>query len=164
VSPCTVSPVHPLPHYHITSSHANRIDGTSAATSQKMVCQSTCVDYATSEGQVVNNTYGNFCPGADNTNGGRAATLRKDFVDCTDWTTLTTNNSESCVSGEDNGENNCGFGTSTVQLCGFCSGDSPDSCCYACKSGLRGCAVPKLTDSQYRCLGLWFRTSTSGQH
>ena len=107
------------------------IDGTTAATSQKMVCQSTCLDFAASENEIVNNTVGNYCPGPDLTDGGRAATLEKDFVDCTNWTTLATNNSETCVSGYDNGEGNCGFGSSTVQLCSYCGGDE---CCYACKS------------------------------
>jgi hypothetical protein len=99
-----------------------------------MVCQSTCLDFAASENQIVNNTVGNFCPGPDLTNGGRAEQLEKDFVDCTNWTTLATNNSETCVSGADNGENNCGYGSSTVQLCGHCSGDEPDECCYSCES------------------------------
>lgn len=109
-------------------------DGTSAATSQKMVCQTTCLDFAASENQVVNNTVGDFCPGPDTTNGNRTAQLTKDFTDCTDWTTLATNNSDSCVSGADNGENNCGFGSSTLQLCAHCSGNEPDECCYSCKS------------------------------
>jgi hypothetical protein len=110
------------------------IDGTSAATSQKMVCQSTCLDFAASENQIVNNTVGDFCPGPDTTNGNRTAQLTKDFTDCTDWTTLATNNSDSCVSGADNGENNCGYGSSTVQLCAHCSGNEPDECCYSCLS------------------------------
>ena len=85
---------------------------------------------------MVNNTVGNFCPGPDTTNGTRAETLQKDFVDCTDWTTLATNNSESCVSGEQNGEGNCGYGSSTVQLCSHCGGDEVDDCCYDCESPL----------------------------
>ena len=108
-----------------------------------MVCQSTCLDFAASENQIVNNTVGNYCPGPDNTNGSRAAQLEKDFVDCTDWTSLATNNSDTCISGDDNGENNCGYGSSTVQLCGHCSGDEPDECCYSCTSLLfgRGCRL-----------------------
>ena len=105
-------------------------DGTSAATSQKMVCQETCMQYSASEAQITNNT--DFCPGPDLTNGNRATTLNKDFVQCTNWTTLATNVSSSCVAGSDN-EPNCGFGTSTAQLCDHCSGSNPDSCCYSCE-------------------------------
>lgn len=98
-----------------------------------MVCQSTCLDFAASENQVVNNSIANFCPASDNAFGNRTEQLTKDFTDCTDWTTLATNNSESCVSGDDNGENNCGFGSSTIQLCAHCSGDEPEACCYSCE-------------------------------
>lgn len=98
-----------------------------------MVCQSTCLDFALSENQVINNTIAPFCPGSDNTNGLRAETLNNDYVDCTNWTTLATNNSETCVSGEDNGEGNCGYGSSTVQLCAHCSGNEVDQCCYDCE-------------------------------
>lgn len=105
----------------------SRYNGTSAATSPKMVCQSTCRDYAASEQALVNSTM--YCPGGDRTNGTREAQLTKDFTDCTDWTTLTTNSTETCVSGESN-EPNCGFGSSTEQLCRHCSGSQPDDCCY----------------------------------
>jgi hypothetical protein len=93
-----------------------------------MICQSTCLEYSASENAVVNST--TYCPGPDTTNGNRTYNLNKDFVDCTNWTTLVTNNSATCVSGASN-EGNCGFGTSTTQLCGFCSGSSPDDCCYS---------------------------------
>ena len=99
-----------------------------------MVCQSTCLDFAASENQVVNNSITSFCPASDNAFGNRTEVLTKDFTDCTDWTTLATNSSDSCVSGDDNGENNCGFGSSTIQLCAHCSADEPDECCYSCES------------------------------
>jgi hypothetical protein len=105
-------------------------DGTSAATSQKMVCQNTCLEYSASEHAIVNNSIANYCPGPDLTNGAREAQLLKDFVDCTNWTTLATNSSDTCVSGESNGEGNCGFGSSAIQLCAHCRGSNPDPCCY----------------------------------
>ena len=105
----------------------SRYNGTSAATSQKMVCQETCLEYSASETALVNST--EYCPGPDLTNGNRSFQLNKDFVDCTNWTTLATNDSATCVSGPDN-EGSCGFGSSTTQLCNFCRGDSPDDCCY----------------------------------
>ncbi|ORY26810.1 hypothetical protein BCR39DRAFT_448703, partial [Naematelia encephala] len=103
-------------------------NGSAAATSQKMVCQSTCLEYSASEVNIVNSTM--FCPGTDNTNGNRSYNLNKDFVDCTNWTTLATNNSMTCVEGTVN-EPNCGFGSSSSQLCAFCNSSTPESCCYS---------------------------------
>ena len=105
-------------------------DGTSAATSQKMVCQNTCLEYSSSEYSIVNDT--EYCPGPDMTNGNRSYQLVKDYTDCTNWTSLATNDTNSCVEGMIN-EGNCGYGASTAELCGFCSGSSPDPCCYQCK-------------------------------
>ncbi|KAL7422756.1 hypothetical protein Q5752_002049 [Cryptotrichosporon argae] len=102
-------------------------NGTTVANSQKMVCQSTCIEYSNSEYAVVNNT--DYCPGPDLTGGLRDAQLTKDYVDCTNWTTLATNDSATCVAGADN-EGYCGFGSSTAQLCDFCDSSSPDDCCY----------------------------------
>jgi len=105
-------------------------DGTSAASSQKMVCQETCLQYSASETSIVNNT--EYCPGPDTTNGNRSTQLVKDFTDCTNWTTLATKNSTTCVMGMTN-EGNCGFGSSTTEVCSFCSNSSPDPCCYQCR-------------------------------
>lgn len=93
-----------------------------------MVCQSTCLQYSASERQIANNS--TFCPGTAPTDGSREARLLKDYVDCTAWTTLATNNTETCVQGSQN-EGNCGYGTSTGQLCDYCRGSSPDDCCYS---------------------------------
>lgn len=113
-----------------------------------MVCQQTCVQYATDESTIVNNP--TYCPGPDLTNGTRLNQLLKDFTDCTNWTTLATSNLDTCVLGSTN-EGNCGYGSSTTQLCGHCSGSSPEDCCYACtsfsvrmkaKRRLTGCIQP----------------------
>lgn len=106
------------------------VDASSIATAPKMVCQSTCLEYSASEGQVVNDTL--FCPGPDLTNGNRSANVYKDYVDCTNWTTLATNDTTYCVPGESN-EGSCGYGSSTTQLCSFCSASTPDDCCYSRK-------------------------------
>ena len=116
-----------LSHPH-ESRPLTRTDGSAAATSQKMVCQSTCLEYSASEKALTEDQ--TYCPGEDYTNGNRSYQLNKDFVDCTNWTSLATNNTATCVSG-DSSEGNCGYGTSTAQLCGFCQGSSPDDCCYA---------------------------------
>jgi hypothetical protein len=92
-----------------------------------MVCQDTCLKYSASENDITADQ--TYCPGPDLTAGNRSFQLNKDYVDCTDWTTLSTNDTSICVMGDTN-ENNCGYGTSTSQLCGFCAGDTPDECCY----------------------------------
>lgn len=114
-------------------------NGTSAADSTKMVCQSTCLEYAASERALVANT--TLCPTNDNSTT-RQAWLLKDYTDCTDWFTLATNDTNTCVLGEDN-EGNCGFASDTNSLCGYCSGSTPPDCCYACKLGLF-CLVMRL--------------------
>nr|XP_019007710.1 uncharacterized protein I206_07344 [Kwoniella pini CBS 10737]OCF46491.1 hypothetical protein I206_07344 [Kwoniella pini CBS 10737] len=105
-------------------------------TSMKMVCQQTCLQFSASENSIVNST--EYCPGTDLTGGTRETTLNKDFVDCTNWTTYSTNNTETCIRGEDN-ESNCGYGTSISQLCGFCNNDSPDDCCYSGSTDMSVC-------------------------
>jgi hypothetical protein len=105
-----------------------------------MVCQDTCLQFSASEYDLVNNTA--YCPGPDLTDGNRTFNLNKDFVDCTNWTTLTTNSSDTCVSGSQN-EGNCGYGSSASQLCSFCSGETPDDCCYSGESHL----TPLIRDS-----------------
>lgn len=112
----------------IQTLYSSPTDTSTTTSSPKMICQSTCLEYSASEYAVVNST--TYCPGPDTTNGNRTYNLNKDFVDCTNWTTLATNNSATCVSGASN-EGNCGFGASTTQLCGFCSGSNPDDCCYS---------------------------------
>ncbi|KAK6906489.1 hypothetical protein I203_100474 [Kwoniella mangroviensis CBS 8507] len=111
-------------------------NSSTAATSMKMVCQSTCLQFSASEHSIVNST--TYCPGTDLTSGSRDATLTKDYVDCTNWTTYATNSTDTCIRGEDN-ESNCGFGTSTGQLCEFCKGDTPDDCCYAGSTDMSVC-------------------------
>ncbi|RXK37045.1 hypothetical protein M231_05704 [Tremella mesenterica] len=119
-------------------------DNSSNATSPKMVCQETCLQFSSSEASLITDT--SFCPGLDQTNGARQATLMKDHDDCTDWTTLTTNDTSTCVQGNDN-EGNCGFGSSTKQLCDFCSGDKPDDCCYSSNTDISVCGFSLVPSS-----------------
>jgi len=111
-------------------------NGTTAATSQKMVCQDTCLTYSASEKAITNSS--TYCPGPDLTNGNRSYQLNKDFVDCTDWTTLATNETGSCVAGDDN-ESNCGYGSSVAQLCDLCRASEPEDCCYTASTDISVC-------------------------
>jgi len=71
---------------------------------RRMACQSTCLMFAASENNLVNNQVAcdpiaNYAP--------RAGNLTKDFAACTDWTSLATNDTTTCVLGQVN-EPNCG--------------------------------------------------------
>ena len=90
-------------------------------------CQTTCYQYADSELSLVNTTL--LCNAAFNAT--REATLTRDFTSCTDWTSLATNDTATCVQGAAN-EANCGFRSSTNQMCNFCDttgGSQVDACC-----------------------------------
>lgn len=73
----------------------------------------------------------------------RSYWLNRDFVQCTDWTTLTSTNNQTCVLGIEN-EGNCGFGPNVnYQLCQYCdtSGNKTVSpCCFDAKTDLNQCA------------------------
>lgn len=75
-----------------------------AGATRRMACQSTCLMFAASENNLVANTVAcnpiaNYPP--------RAGNLTKDFAACTDWTSLATNDTSTCVLGQLN-EPNCG--------------------------------------------------------
>ncbi|KAL7410674.1 hypothetical protein BDY24DRAFT_171696 [Mrakia frigida] len=124
------------------------LDQSSLVDSPKMVCRQTCKDYAASENSIVENQA--YCPGPDLTGGFRAANMTKDYVQCTNWTTLATNDTSVCVLGSNN-EGNCGYGSSISQLCSFCdpSTATPDSCCYASNTNVGTCGyvLPALSPS-----------------
>ncbi|PWN51172.1 hypothetical protein IE53DRAFT_61832 [Violaceomyces palustris] len=109
-----------------------------------MVCQQTCIEYAETERDIVQNP--RICEDdSDLTrwqNRTRYDTLEKDYMDCTDWTSLATTNVRSCVLGDQN-EGNCGWGGFSNQLCEYCdpSGNrTVSSCCYNENTDLSGCA------------------------
>ncbi|KAK8850747.1 hypothetical protein IAR55_004667 [Kwoniella newhampshirensis] len=134
-------------------------NSSSAATSMKMVCQNTCLEYSANEHEIVNST--EYCPGPDLTAGARDTQLNKDFVDCTNWTTYATNDSASCVQGSDN-EGNCGFGTSVAQLCNFCQGSEPDDCCYAGTTDMSVCGYTLPVRTSFTSSTPATATSTNG--
>ncbi|PWN31618.1 uncharacterized protein FA14DRAFT_91499 [Meira miltonrushii] len=116
-----------------------------AGTQAKMVCQNTCRQYAASEQAIVANPA--ICAPTSiltaQHNATRSQTLTKDFTQCTDWNSLATNNSNTCVEGSAN-EGNCGYGPYTsAQLCQACdpSGNNTiSSCCTASNTNLSDCA------------------------
>ena len=78
-----------------------------------MACQQTCLQFASSENNLIavrsaltfhfvsysnGETIGSVACGATNLIGDlRQGNLTKDFTSCTDWTSLATNNSATCV-------------------------------------------------------------------
>ena len=69
------------------------------------------------------------------------AKCKADMLWTIDWTTLSSNNTATCVLGQEN-EPNCGFGSSRTQLCNFCnpqSGALVSSCCGGSNVDLNGC-------------------------
>jgi len=99
---------------------------------RRMACQQTCLRFASSENYLVNDALS--CGPTDLTGSAltaRQGNLTQDFTSCTDWTTLSSNNTDTCVLGQLN-EPNCGFARSKTQLCNFCnpqSGSLVNSCC-----------------------------------
>ncbi|KDN53096.1 hypothetical protein K437DRAFT_266030 [Tilletiaria anomala UBC 951] len=111
-----------------------------------MVCRDTCFQYSNSESSLINNPQ--ICSPNDALTSTQKQTrtynLRKDFAACTDWTSLTSTNNQTCVLGIEN-EGNCGWGPEVNnQLCEYCdpSGNKPVSpCCYDSKTDLSQCSM-----------------------
>lgn len=116
-----------------------------AGTQAKMVCQNTCTQYSASQQAIVANP--GICAPTNiltaQHNATRSQTLTKDFTQCTNWTTLATNNTNTCIEGPAN-EGNCGYGPFvSAQLCQACdpSGNNTiSSCCTASNTNLTDCA------------------------
>ncbi|KAK0518546.1 hypothetical protein OC834_005988 [Tilletia horrida] len=111
-----------------------------------MVCQDTCVQYAKTEDVLIANPQ--ICP-PDNQlsvfqNNTRYFNLNKDYTTCTNWTTLVSTDSSSCVEGITN-EGNCGWGPNVNnQLCDYCDptgNQTIPSCCYDAKTDLSQCSL-----------------------
>jgi hypothetical protein len=101
--------------------------GLSSADSQPL-CADSCAELALSEEQIVSS---DLCNGR---NDDYADELRADFTNCA----LPANSiSGSCISGESNEPNDCGFAGNLMGLCDFCR-NSPvngtDSCCVTSNS------------------------------
>ena len=101
--------------------------GLSADDSQPL-CADSCAELALSEEQIVSS---NLCTGRS---GSYADQLRADFTNCA----LPANSiSGSCISGESNEPNDCGFAGNLMGLCNFCREsdyNGTDSCCLTSNS------------------------------
>ncbi|KAJ9622206.1 hypothetical protein H2204_011638 [Knufia peltigerae] len=93
-------------------------------TDSRPLCADSCAEFALSEEEIVSSS---LCMGRNND---YADELRADFTNCA----LPANSiSGSCISGETNEPNNCGFGDNLMSLCNFCRSSTEngtDSCCF----------------------------------
>ncbi|TPX06960.1 uncharacterized protein E0L32_011105 [Thyridium curvatum] len=88
------------------------------------VCAETCAQFAQSEAMVVANPQLCANPGSN-----VQPQIRADFINCA----LPANALSNCIQGISNEPENCGYGNSTIGLCGYCSSggiNSTDTCCY----------------------------------
>lgn len=79
----------------------------------RMACQSTCLQYATSQNFLVSDPVA--CGTTNLAGPARQSNLTYDFTTCTDWTSLISNNTATCVLGQNN-EGNCGASSSRCVL------------------------------------------------
>ncbi|KAK5274852.1 hypothetical protein LTR96_001453 [Exophiala xenobiotica] len=88
------------------------------------LCADSCAELALSEEEIISS---NLCSGR---NTDYADELRADFTNCA----LPANSiSGSCIAGESNEPNNCGFGDNMMGLCNYCRAsteNATDSCCF----------------------------------
>ncbi|KAI5801919.1 hypothetical protein FPQ18DRAFT_250703 [Pyronema domesticum] len=107
------------------------------------VCADTCAQFARSEQMIVSNDDTCHNPRQD-----AIGIIRSDFTICSNPADSLDN---SCIRGNDNEKDNCGFGTNLLGLCMYCqdsSLSSTDSCCYSSKAQERctGVALPTFTN------------------
>ncbi|KFY16926.1 hypothetical protein V491_05169, partial [Pseudogymnoascus sp. VKM F-3775] len=112
------------------------------------LCADTCSQQALSEGRIINNA--DLCTTSGFDPNQQVEQIRADFITCS----LPANslNSGNCINGIENEPDNCGFGTSTVGLCGYCGAggqNSTDTCCYnsQAESVCAGVVLPSITKS-----------------
>ncbi|KAJ2963651.1 hypothetical protein NQZ79_g1461 [Umbelopsis isabellina] len=99
------------------------------------LCSDTCLSYVASVAQITSNT--TLCQQSDQRTSGIA-----DLTDrCSTWVGLNGTTSNSCISGSDNEEDNCGFQNDTITACTFCKTNSSNSCC----SSISGCNYQHLS-------------------
>jgi hypothetical protein len=105
----------------------------------------TCIQYSDSEKSATSNAA--VCAPESQISAAafttRNNTLTKDYVTCTDWTSLVSTTNGTCVEGVTN-EGNCGYGPGvSTQLCAACDptgNNTVSSCCYDQKTDLSACA------------------------
>ncbi|KAH8912503.1 hypothetical protein BR93DRAFT_963670 [Coniochaeta sp. PMI_546] len=107
------------------------------------VCAETCAQFAESEAYVAADSALCSNPGSN-----VQQQIRADFTNCAlPANALSSNN---CITGIANEPENCGYGTSTIGLCSYCSSggiNSTDTCCYNSdvKSRCAGVVLPSIT-------------------
>ncbi|KAJ6784000.1 hypothetical protein PWT90_07777 [Aphanocladium album] len=125
-----------------------------SGSASKPLCADSCAEFAQSEASITSNN--NLCRNP-----------RKDLDDLirADYTVCglpVKSLAGDCISGSQNENENCGFGSSTLGLCGYCGAggtNSTDTCCYNSKAESRceGIKLPTITAS----VPLTSSTSTS---
>ncbi|CAK9784832.1 hypothetical protein CC85DRAFT_327992 [Cutaneotrichosporon oleaginosum] len=108
----------------------------------KQVCATTCDQNRQSMQDIASNS--TLC-GRDRTGGARDNEIANDYAACTAGAST---NTATCVSGDMN-EHNCGFASSSSQVCTFCS-TTPEKCCTEPSfdiSGLCGLDATALSSS-----------------
>ncbi|KFY34103.1 hypothetical protein V494_07065 [Pseudogymnoascus sp. VKM F-4513 (FW-928)] len=110
------------------------------------LCADACSQQALSEGRIIQDA--NLCTTSGFDPNQQVEQIRADFITCS----LPANslNSGKCINGIDNEPDNCGFGSSTTGLCGYCGAggqNSTDTCCYnsQAESVCAGVVLPSIT-------------------
>ncbi|KAK3116207.1 hypothetical protein LTR53_003644 [Teratosphaeriaceae sp. CCFEE 6253] len=122
------------------------------------LCAETCASYAQSEEEI---TSSNVC-GSSSTDA--LTQIRADFTNCalpTDSLTGT------CISGEQNEPNDCGYSSNLGGLCSYCSASSPnatDSCCVFSNTTGRcaGVILPVIASSSLQPVTMTMTSTVSG--
>ncbi|KAA8896470.1 hypothetical protein FN846DRAFT_900280 [Sphaerosporella brunnea] len=107
------------------------------------VCADTCAQFARSEQMIVSNP--DTC---SNSNEQTIGIIRSDFTICSNPAASL---DESCIEGNQNESENCGFRGNLLGLCLYCAADSSDSidtCCYS-------------ANAQGKCAGIHLPTFTN---
>ncbi|EGX92902.1 SH3 domain containing protein [Cordyceps militaris CM01] len=115
-----------------------------AASVSKPLCADSCAEFAQSEAYITSNS--NLCrnPRLDLTD-----LIRADYTVCGLPVKALAGD---CIPASQNEAENCGFGSSTLGLCGYCGAggtNSTDTCCYNSKAESRceGVKLPSITAS-----------------
>ncbi|KAG0258110.1 hypothetical protein BGZ95_005049 [Linnemannia exigua] len=97
----------------------------SSSSNGPTMCRTTCTDYATSYGQMVNAS----CP-KDDISRGYTKTLEGICTGGKGFSFLASTDNATCVNGIKNEPTTCGF-DSTPSMCTFCAANPTDACCTA---------------------------------
>lgn len=115
-----------------------------SASASKPMCADSCAEFAQSEAAIAANN--NLCAGPRSD---VDDLIRADYTICGLPVKSLTGD---CISGSQNEHENCGFGSSTLGLCGYCGAggtNSTDTCCYnsQAESRCQGVKLPTIFPS-----------------